>query len=221
MTNRLFVVLGYALLQQEYFRDAREAFRNVESSSTYTNRALFGIALAAISQGDHQGGLNAVNILKKREINDLSRDEAYLLLPYIFERLNRLLLIEGSFVEATNHFQARLLQLEVLKNRPLDPALLHLLESGKLILGDHEFNFIQLYPAYLITNRHNLGQLSIEITDLELSAKINKLIDQYDELLSDIVLSLIDQQIAYINSYLNQARYGLARHYDNQNKAIQ
>ncbi len=221
LTNRLFVVLGYALLQQEYYRDARNAFRNVASDSSYTNRALFGIALSAISQGDHEAGLNAVNMLKQSESYDLSRDEAYLLSPYIFERLDQSLLIEDSFFDAINYFQTRLLDMEALKNIPLNFAQLQLEESGKLKLGQMEFDFAQLYPTYLITNRHNLEQLSREISDDDLLAQVRGMTEQFDQLLGDIVNSLIDQQIAYVNSYLNQARYGLARHYDNQGKDIQ
>ena len=51
LTNRLYLVLGYALLQREYYRDARDAFRNIGLNSRYTNRALLGIGLTATSQG--------------------------------------------------------------------------------------------------------------------------------------------------------------------------
>ena len=221
LTNRMFVVLGYALLQQEYFRDARHAFRNVESDSVYTNRALFGIALSAISQGDLKAGLNAVNLLKQRERDDLSRDEAYLLLPYIYERLGRKLSIEDSFSAAIKHYQARILELEALKNLSIDFSQIYLEDSGTLMLRETELDFTQLYPAYLLTNRRNLGQLSSEIGDADFSSRIDRLIEQYDQLLNEIVISLIDQQITYLNSYLNQARYGLASHYDNQNRDLQ
>lgn len=220
LTNRMFVVLGYALLQQEFFRDARDAFRNVESDSVHTNRALFGIALSAISLGDLETGLNAVNLLKQRESDDLSRDEAYLLLPYIYERLDQRQLIEDSFSLAINHYQARILELEALKNLPLDYSQIHLEDTGRLILREQEFDFSNQYPPYLLTNRRNLGQLSREINDAEFSLRISRLIEQYDQLLNEIVISLIDQQIAYLNSYLNQARYGLARHYDYQNRDL-
>ena len=221
LTNRMFVVLGYALLQQEYFRDARNAFGNVESDSTLTNRALFGTALSAISQGDLEAGLTAVDRLKQSERDDLSRDEAYLLLPYLYERLDQKILVEDSFSAAIKHYQARILGLEALKHLPLDFTQINLEDSGALILQELEFDFSQQYPAYLLTNRHNLDQLSDEVSNTDLSSRIGSLADQHDQLLHEIITSLIDQQIAYLNSYLNQARYGLARHYDNQNRDLQ
>lgn len=221
LTNRMFVVLGYALLQREYFRDARNALRNVESDSVYTNRALFGIALSAISQGDLKAGLNAVDLLKQHESDDLSRDEAYLLSPYIYERLDQSILIADGFSAAIDHYQARILELEALKSLPLDFTQIHLEDSGALMLEGLELDFSQQHPAYLLTNRHNLGQLSSEIGDAGFSARIGRLADRYDRQLNAIVTSLIDQQIAYLNSYLNQARYGLARHYDNQNRDLE
>jgi hypothetical protein len=217
----MFVVLGYALLQQEYFRDARNAFSNVESDSTFTNRALFGMALSAISQGDLEAGLTAVDRLKQSERDDLSRDEAYLLLPYIYERLDRKILVEDSFSAAIKHYQARILELEALKYLPLDFTQINLEDSGALILQELEFDFSQQYPAYLLANRHNLDQLSDEVSNTDLLSRISSLADQHDQVLNRIVTSLIDQQIAYLNSYLNQARYGLARHYDNQSRDLQ
>lgn len=221
LTNRMFVVLGYALLQQEYYRDAREAFGNVEPDNTYTNRALFGTALSAISQGDLQAGLNAVNLLKQSNRDDLSRDEAYLLVPYIYERLDEKLLVEDSFSTAINHYQARILELESLKNLSLNFTKMNLEDSGALILQGLELAFSQQHPAFLFTNRHNLYRLSSEVSNTDFSHRISSLADQHDRLLNEIVTSLIDQQIAYLESYLNQVRYGLARHYDNQNRDVQ
>lgn len=218
LTNRMFVVLGYAMLQQEYFRDARNAFRNVESGSSYAARALFGITLSAVSQGDLVAGLNAVKSLKQRRGHNLSRDEAYLLLPYIHDRLNQPSQIEDSFIDATNHFQSRLLQLQAIANRPVEFDELHLQESGKLTLGEQAFDYLKHYPVYLLINTGNLHQLIEEMSDSDSLTRIQDLKTQYDRLINDIVNALVEEQIEIINSYLNQARYGLARHYDNQSR---
>ncbi|MFV9616038.1 MAG: tetratricopeptide repeat protein, partial [Gammaproteobacteria bacterium] len=89
LTNRLYLVLGYALLQKEYYRDARDAFRHIGLDSRYTNRALLGIGLTATSQGDFVAGLNALSILKDKKTFDLSVDESYLLVPYVYEKLQQ------------------------------------------------------------------------------------------------------------------------------------
>jgi hypothetical protein len=90
LTDRLYTVLGYSLLQQGYFRDSRDAFRNVSLDGKYTNKALLGIALTAAYQEDYIGALNAVKILKDKKSRDLPVDEANLLVPFFYERLKQL-----------------------------------------------------------------------------------------------------------------------------------
>lgn len=217
LTNRIYLVLGYALLQKEYFRDARQAFRNVGLGSRYTNKALMGIALTAISQGDYVGGLNSVSVLKKGQANDLTTDEAYLVLPYIYEKLDQKLSISNSFSEAIDYYQKRLLTLDTLKLKPVDFGRLRLEdESGDLLLDGMRFNLSQLYPAYLIKNRRNLVVLASVSRQAKLTMEIEKLIRNYDNLIKEVIFSLIDQRREFITSYLNQSRFGLARYYDNQ-----
>ncbi len=216
LTNRIYLVLGYALLQKEYFRDARKAFRSIDLNSQYTNRALMGISLTAISQGDYVGGLNAVNRLKQKQGQDLSDDEAFLVLPYIYEKLEQPLNIEASFSESIDHYQARLLQLSRLKRRLPDLDNLQLEEpSGDLVLDNIRFDFNRHYPRYLLVNRRNLYLLANEVSRPDLLARISTLSSQYDQALHAAITTLIEQHIGFITSYLNQSRFGLARYYDN------
>ena len=176
-----------------------------------------GISLTAISQGDYVGGLNAINALKQKAGTDLSSDEAYLLVPHIYEKLDQALSIEGSLAESMNHYQSRLLQLSALKKQSRDFDKIQLEQpTGALMLDGIRFNFSQHYPRYLLDNRHNLSQLATEVTTPRLLDRIKTLIEQYDRVLNEAITTLLDQHIKYINSYLNQARYALARHYDNQ-----
>lgn len=215
LTNRIYLVLGYALLQKEYYRDARQAFRNVGLGSRYTNKALMGISLTAISQGDYVGGLNSVSVLKKGQANDLTTDEAYLVLPYIYEKLDQKLSISSSFSEAIDYYQKRLLALDALKRKPVNFDRLRLeSQSGDLLLDVMRFNFSQQYPAYLITNRHSLGVLASVSNQPKQTKAIDKLLRKYDAILKEVISSLIEQRRKFITSYLNQSRFGLARHYD-------
>ncbi len=217
LINRVYLVLGYALLQKEYFRDARKAFRSISLNSEYSDRALMGISLAAISQGDYVGGLNAVNALKQKAGTDLSSDEAYLLVPHIYEKLDQTLIIEDSLSESIDRFQTRLLQLGVLKEQARDFDKIQFVQpTGALVLDGISFDFGHHFPQYLLANRHNLSQLAHEVSNPELLDRIKTLIEQYDRLLNEAIATLLDQYIKDINSYLNQARYALARHYDNQ-----
>ena len=222
LTNRIYLVLGYALLQKEYYRDARKAFRSIGIDSNYSNRALMGIALTAINQGDYVGGLNAATRLKQKPGQDLSVDEAYLVVPYIYEKLEQPLSIEAAFSESIDHYQKRLLQLNALKRNQLEYDNIQLEEqSGDLILDKIEFNFSQQYPRHLLKNRHNLGRLATVVSASRFVTKNSLLATQYERALNEAIAMLIDERIQFINSYLNQSRFGLARHYDNQQEAVQ
>ena len=217
LINRIYLVLGYALLQKEYYRDARKSFRQISRDSQYANRALMGISLAAISQGDYVGGLNTVTVLKQGKGNDLSSDEAYLVMPYIFEKLDQPLSISSSFSESVDHYQSRLLQLSAIRNSPLNFDTLKLEAiTGDLTLDGIRFNFSRQYPGYVLQNRRFLGQLLVSESSTKHGNRIATLINKYDQILTDIVFRLIDQRKQFVSSYLNQSRYGLARHYDNQ-----
>lgn len=217
LTNRIYLVLGYALLQKEYFRDARQAFRNVGLGSRYTNKALMGISLTAISQGDYVGGLNSVSVLKTGQANDLTTDEAYLLLPYIYEKLDQKLSISSSFSEAIHYYQKRLLALDALKRKPVNFDQLQFeSQSDDLLLDGMRFNFSQQYPANLIKNYHNLSILISVSNQSKQTKAIEKLLRKYNAILKEVISSLIDQRRKFITSYLNQSRYGLARYYDSE-----
>lgn len=222
MTNRIYLVLGYALLNKEYFRDARDAFRQINRDSQYTNKALLGIALTAINQGDYVGGLNALNLLKARRGRDLSVDEAYLLLPHVYQRLNQANSIESSFLESIDHYQLRLLEINELKRREFKYEDLSLeKESGDIFLNEVRFPFSQHYPFYLLKNRNNLHYLSRGNAPSQLSPRIGNLLAQYDATLERVLSELIEQKKQLFTSYLNQSRYGLARHYDESQQGTQ
>ncbi|MDH5356921.1 MAG: hypothetical protein OEY09_20950, partial [Gammaproteobacteria bacterium] len=86
--------------------------------------------------------------------------------------------------------------------------------SGDLLLNGLRFNFSQQYPAYLIKNRNNLKDLATASGETKQTRIIEQLIRDYDILLNEIISSLIEQRRKFITSYLNQSRFGLARHYD-------
>lgn len=222
MTNRIYLVLGYALLHKEYYRDARDAFGQIKRDSRYSNKALLGIALTAINQGDYIGGLNILNRLKAKKSRELSADEAYLVLPHIYQRLEQDNSIESSFLESIDHYQMRLLELSELKlflTKPEDISLDK--HSGDIVISDVRLPFSQHYPFYLLKNRNNLHYLSSRETTPETRAGINRLLADYDQTLQRVLTEIIDKRKSLYSSYLNQSRYGLARHYDESQQGAQ
>lgn len=222
LTNRLYLTLGYMLLQKEYFRDARDAFGHIGLDSRYTNRALLGIGLTAVSQGDFVGGLNALTILKDKNTFDLSVDESYLLIPYVYEKLQQELTVTASYSEAMNYFQKRMDKLDAISQQHTDftPTIFDE-KTASIHIQNNSLDYGKTYPESFITNYQHLNNLLENTQNNNTRSKIEKLMAKYDATFQIIISELLQQRKKYLQSYLNQSRYGLARMYDKTNEAAQ
>ncbi len=219
LTNRLYLILGYALLQKKYYRDARDAFRHIGLDSRYTNRALLGIGLTATSQGDFVGGLNALSILKNKKTFDLSVDESYLLIPYVYEKLQQELTVTASYTEAMTYFQQRIKSLEDISKRHIDISTVQYDDkTGGVIVENNSLDYGRHYPESIIDNYRILKQYLALTNNTKLKFKLEALITKHDTLFQLMVVELLKQRISFLKSYLNQSRYGLARLYDKSNE---
>jgi len=216
LTNRLYLVLGYALLQREYYRDARDAFRHIGLQSRYTNRALLGIGLTATSQGDFVGGLNALTILKNKKTTDLSVDESYLLVPYVYEKLQQELTVTTTYTEAMNYYQRRSDNLENISRNHSDfNKLIYNQKNSAFIVDNNNFDYKNNYPESFINNYKRLNEFKNVAKSKSIKNKISNLIKRFDNTYQQVITDLANQRNEYLKSYLNQSRYGLARLYDN------
>ncbi len=216
LTNRLYLVLGYALLQREYYRDARDAFRNIGLNSQYTNRALLGIGLTATSQGDFIGGLNALTILKDKKTFDLSVDESYLLVPYVYEKLQQEMTVTTSYSEAMNYYQQRITQLDNIAAQHSNFSRTRYLEkTASLVVEKNSFDYGSKYPESFIKNYQHILDFENSTQNTKIKKKTQTLISKYDSTYQKIIADLANKRKESLRSYLNQSRYGLARLYDN------
>ncbi len=222
ITNRLYLVLGYSLLQKEYYRDAREAFRNIKTSSRYTNRALLGIALASANQDDLIGALNALSALKNKENIDLSIDESYLLHPFIYKKLGQEMTATTSYNEAIKYYQTRIENLDKPYNKTLSGlnAIKQTRNDYELVINNNLFELNRELPESVIKNPDRIVALLKASSTLN-SAAAKKSISKLTELQQDykaayiaVEAEIISQRKVYLNSYLNQSRYGLANLFD-------
>lgn len=214
--NRLHLVLGYALLQREYYRNARDEFRKITLDSRYANRALLGIGLTAANQEDFVGGLNALTILKEKNTYDLSVDESYLLLPYVYDKLKQSMMVSASYTEAMTHYNNRIRSLnEIVARRTPFTSRQYDDTTSTLIIGDNRLDYGQAYPESFIKNYRLLLQLSEVVKTGPISKRLTELLGKYDKTYQKIVSALVDERISYLKSYLNQSRYGLAKFFDN------
>ncbi len=222
MVNRLNLVLGYALLQREYYRDARNAFRQVGLESRYTNRALLGIGLTATSQGDFVGGLNALSILKDKKTFDLSVDESYLLVPYVYEKLQQELTVSASYTEAMNYYQQRIDKLKQMLKSPIDfSSVTYDVSTSILISQQTSLDYGKHYPRSFLNNYRLLQKYASLAKNKTLKKNIDKSLQTHALVFQQIMKHLLELRLEYLKSYLNQSRYGLARLYDSSNEATQ
>jgi len=223
MVNRLYLVLGYSMLQKEYYRNSRNAFRHIGLNSRYTSRALLGIALSAANQEDYIGALNALSILKDSDILNLSVDECYLLFPFIYQKLNQQMTASATYSEAISYYQARMLEIDNLKlmmERPEHDLSGISADNKTIIINKNALDYASHYPAAFLVNikrlqaiRQTLKNKQLQLPDRLLS-RLQRLWNEHQLLYSKIVTSLFTERREFLASYLNQSRYGLANLYD-------
>lgn len=216
MANRLFVMLGYSLMRKEYYRNARDAFRSVNLDSHYANQALLGLTLTAASQNDFIGALNAANILKEKADKDLPTEESYLLIPYIYSRLDQHLTASAGFDEAINHYTRRIQELEALlsTNNHLEKRVSIIANNNMLRIDDYVLDFSKQYPKSFLENFTALNELEKYINSQAIRERFDRLYSDHQATLDEIIRELVNQRITYLSSYTDQSRYGLARVYD-------
>lgn len=224
MTNRLYLVLGYSLLRKEFYRDAREAFRNIEINSVYFHKALLGIALTATNQEDYIGALNAISILKSKNSYDLTVDESHLLLPYTYEKLNQNLTASASYSEAQIYYQNRIKEINSIKQNKINTlkAIDIIKNNNTININNNVIDFSEHYPLSFLEKSALIDEFSAYLThidNIKLAEKYNKLKIKYDVLLAKMLKDIFIKRSTYLNNYLNQTRFGLARLYDNSNIA--
>ncbi len=214
--NRLYLVLGYSFLQQEYFREARESFRNINKNSRYAIRAMLGIALAAASQGDNIGALNILNLLQQKDTHALPVEESYLLLPYIYEKLGQHKTASASYSIALAYYQKRVREINsLLMNINITSNTLPAIKNNTLLIKNNKIDLSKNHLILFVNNQQRLGKFKAAIPLTEFQNEINDLTNKYNTLFKKIVITDLKKRTLYLKSYQNQAQYGLARLYDN------
>lgn len=220
LTDRLYTVLGYSLLQQQYYRNARDAFRNVSLDGQYTRKALLGIALTAAYQEDYIGALNAIKNLKDSKIRELPVDEANMLLPVFYEKLQQQATASAGYVDAIKYYEDRTSNI---KNAMLiDAASLRKQlvagSPGTVTIHGEIVDLAEKLPKFVFENIRMLALFEPHLDrlgDATLQREYNVLSGVYNLALQKASRNILDEKIAHLTHYMNQSRYGLARMQDN------
>lgn len=218
LTDRIHTVIGYTFLQQDYFRNSRNAFRKVKLKGPYTNQALLGIALDAGYQKDYIGALNAARILKNKQSHELQVDEANLLLPYFYEKLGQMATASAGYSDAIKYYEERLRSLNLTINTlPKNFEPYHLQAKTILNINQERIDLGESLPAAFFTQ---LSLLRIYHDDVEkigapsLKQRYKKLLNEFNNLMYTVAQDELKKKVQYLTDYMNQSRYGQARLYD-------
>ena len=215
LTDRLYTTLGYSLLHQQYYRNARETFRNVSLHGPYTNRALLGIALSAAYQDDYAGALNAVRRLKEQDVGDLPVDEANLLMAYFYEKLSQPETAMAGYNQAIQHFDTRIAGIEqvlAVDQADLRRAIASRGPAGIAVAGELLDVEAKLPPAFF-DNLRLLASYETEVRrlgDPALARGYAAIDKEHNDTLAKAVRQVLIEKISYLNHYKSQARFGLA-----------
>lgn len=215
--NRLYITLAYSQFNQGYYRTARSTFQQVGINSKYTNQAILGIALTAAQQNDDIGALNAARFLKAREGDDLPMYEAYLLMPFFYEKSHQLVAASVGYSEASDYYKNKINVLNKVLSTSIDLNK-HQVQQGdtaQLNISGYIINLSEYYPNYFFHNNTTMQAFQQQLTTGKLTEKYKRLNEGYNQITTKMVKNILQKRVDNLNSYLNQSRYGLARLFDN------
>jgi len=218
--NRLYLTLGYSFMNQGYYRNSRDSFRNIGIDSLLANQALLGIALTAANQKDYVGALSSIRILQKKNTFELTVDESYLLMPYFYEKLQQPTTASTGYLEAISYYQKRIADIQSIINSEinLQKNQINVGINTSLKINDNPITFSNEYPNYVFINYLNLNNYSkyLKLIDnTTIQTEYAQLKNKYKTIIQTMVREILKKRINHLNSYMDQSRLGLARLYDN------
>ncbi len=219
--DRLYTILGYSFLREQYYRNSRDAFRSVGLNSPYSNRALLGIALTAANQEDFIGALNAVRILKEKNVAELPVEEAHLLTPFFYEKLKQHTTAATGYNEAIKFYEQRIHE----TNRLIDldtsayKTIVTFDEKQRLMIDKQIVDISGIAPEsftgnykLLVTYRPLVEKIAAD----QLTREYINTETSYLSAVQTFVRTVLNERVTHLTSYMNQSRYGIARLYDNK-----
>lgn len=207
-TNRLYLVLGYNQIQHEFYRNARDNFRHITLESRYADRALLGIGLCALNQGDYVGAINAFGILKGKDKLNISITEAYLLYAFTHEQMGQSALASAQYEEAIAYYNNRLRTLEKLLTSNTSD---HFSEQEQHLTSTR----LASPPTHLLKRQSNLRFIQASLQKSPLAALLDKASLEVNSRIASYYRDQLNEEKKLLVSYLSQAQFGQAKLFDN------
>lgn len=215
LRDRLLVTLGFAQIHHEFYRNARETLRQVSLDSEHTGKALLGLGLAAAHQQDLRAALHLFTRLTTRSPVDANVDEAHLLVPHVYDELAEREQAAAAYRRAIDFYQQRLHQLAAAQRKltnaegGLQLALEELSPHAEALYGS-----AHPVPEYMTRNYNLLLALRQQAREAGVAVSVDDLLAEMEQALRLRIEQTLAQRKTALESYLSQAKYGLATLYD-------
>lgn len=102
--DKAMTAAGYARLLQKDYPGAINMFNKVRLNSPVASRAMLGYGWAAIEMDDYSGALRPWQALAKRQLIDANTQEAYVAVPYVYEKMGYAGLALDNFRQAESAY---------------------------------------------------------------------------------------------------------------------
>lgn len=103
-SDRIHTTLGYVLLQDKQYELAKESFRKVTLNGYLETRALQGMIYASSELQQYESALNLSLQLIKKTIGNESVHHAYIVIPYLLQKLNNTTKAMAFYQHAVEYF---------------------------------------------------------------------------------------------------------------------
>ncbi len=168
--DRANLALSYLYESGSNESKAKKVLEKVRSSGFFSNQALLTYAWLAINEKDYKKSLVPLKALTQRSIAIPEVQEAILLLPHVYEKLQLKGRAQRGFIEAGNDYETAILTIQKLrqglkntKNLKKFTAAIALIEEGKLSEPSQE-----LSPFLLsLISDHTFQSVLGELQDLQ------------------------------------------------------
>ncbi len=227
LVDRSHLLMGFVQIQHEFYRDARNSFRDIGIKSLYLTRALSGMGLAAMHQKDFVSALNIFMLLNDKTPVDSYVQQTYMLIPYVYEKLGQTRLAEAKYNEASAFYQQQINQIDSLINSPslssrqTEAMLTILQQSDDQKAAGKDLSLITLpintQLEHDLNNLKTLKNTLQENNENRHLRALNTQISTYTSLINKHQKVRLQSAKATYQTYLNQCQFALARLYDDIN----
>lgn len=116
-SDRVYTTLGFSLLQNKEYELAKQSFRKVTFNGYLATRALQGMIYASSELQQYETALNLSLQLIKKTVGNESVHHAYIVIPYLLQRLNNTPKAMAFYQHAVGYFSQQRIDIKRYVNK--------------------------------------------------------------------------------------------------------